>query len=192
MMKIDTAFNAKLMEVVEKFPVLHNFKLKGYNNRNVVDREWVKVAKEVNESENTRKLFLLSLQSDDEMTAAQFQLFKRKVELLVEEIRSADDELSLPSHTSSLRTSSFHSAEFYTHTSMSPSPRSSNCSTGISPLHYSTYSSTTYNPTTPAHDRIFTSTYQYNQPGQFRTIPGSTDFFSLQKLDLTAPQRANT
>ncbi|XKL62267.1 hypothetical protein PGB90_002100 [Kerria lacca] len=144
MMKIDAAFNGKLVEVVERFPVLYNFKLKRYSNRNEVDREWANVAKEVNESvdeclmefisfkktasqpaENMRKLFLLSLQLDvDEMTGAQLQLIKRKVGLLVEEILSADDELSLPSRIPSLRTSSSHSAEFYTHIPMSPSARS--------------------------------------------------------------------
>lgn len=51
---------------------------------------------------DSRKLFLLSLQGDvNEMTAAQFRTFKRKVGLLVEEILNGDDLHSVPSYTSS-------------------------------------------------------------------------------------------
>lgn len=46
-MKVNVAFNAKLVEAVEKYPSLYNYKLKGYSNHDEVDQSWAKVAKEI-------------------------------------------------------------------------------------------------------------------------------------------------
>lgn len=123
---------------------------------------------------DSQKLFLLSLQADvNEMTAAQFRAFKRRVGLLVEEILSGDDLFSVPSHTSSHSVGSCQTPAQspMSHFISEPSP------------HFGP--SSTENQLTPAYDATSTP-YSYAPP---RQSSGTDEFLTFHELDLTAPRR---
>jgi hypothetical protein len=42
-------FCSKLVQVVEKYHCLYNYKLSNYSRKDVVDKAWVELGKEVNE-----------------------------------------------------------------------------------------------------------------------------------------------
>jgi hypothetical protein len=42
-------FCIKLVQAVEKYPCLHNYKLSDYSRKDIVDKAWVEIGKEVNE-----------------------------------------------------------------------------------------------------------------------------------------------
>ena len=50
-------FCIKLVQAVEKYPCLYNYKLSDYSRKDVVDKAWVEVGKEVNEGKFSFKWF---------------------------------------------------------------------------------------------------------------------------------------
>lgn len=53
--KNELEFNGKLVDAVEKYTCLYNYKLPEYSRKDVTEKAWAAVAKEVND---TGKLFI--------------------------------------------------------------------------------------------------------------------------------------
>jgi DNA polymerase sigma len=50
MAKNEQEFNVKLVEAVELYPCLYNYKLPEYSRRDITENAWAKVAQQVNET----------------------------------------------------------------------------------------------------------------------------------------------
>jgi hypothetical protein len=50
--KDDPSMNIKFVKAVEKYPCLYNYKLPEYSRRDVTDKAWMNVAKEMNYTGN--------------------------------------------------------------------------------------------------------------------------------------------
>jgi hypothetical protein len=50
---VEQDFCIKLVQAVGKYPCLYNYELSDYSRKNVVDKSWVEVGKEVNEGKSS-------------------------------------------------------------------------------------------------------------------------------------------